>query len=90
LLVKLSDLVVICAEALFKLIVGLFDVPSLLDDRLTDYAHGDELLDSILDGFKHACLVELYLPLAVEGLKEPLDLVIETILIMWLVSIVLA
>ncbi len=62
----------------------------MLDNRLTDYAHGNELLDSILDGFKHACLVELYLALAIEGLKDPLYLVIEAILIMRLISIVLA
>ena len=48
------------------------------------------MLDSILDGFKHARLVELYLALAVEGLKDPLNLVIEAILIMRLISIVLA
>jgi hypothetical protein len=62
----------------------------LLDNCLTDYAHCHELLDSILDGFKHTCLVELYLALAVEGLKDPLYLVIEAILIMRLVPIVLA
>ena len=62
----------------------------MLDDCLADYAHFNELLDSILDGFKHACLVELHLALAVEGLNEPLDLVIESILIVWLVSVVLA
>jgi biotin carboxyl carrier protein len=47
-----------------------------------------ELADRILNGLKHAGLIEFDLPGSVKRLDQPLDLIVEEILIMRLVTVV--
>ena len=60
----------------------------LLHNGLSKDTHEQELADCVLNRLKHAGLIEFDLPSSVKRLDQPLDLIVEEVLIMRLMTIV--